>query len=149
MHYVCILITNASFSAFPLGNLTHLEIPHPPYARSHPNNGHLDTRAQPHHPRHQPPHCCPRGRVIMDKYYSRTDESIMYRMAMSKWIAAMSLTVYTHAMQCFTHNTRHPTSRTRTGSGSGSTRPRTSSWSSGKSTTRVPCRRLIRMPQSR
>lgn len=28
-----------------------------------------------------------RGRVIMDKYYSRTDESIMYRMAMSKWIA--------------------------------------------------------------
>lgn len=25
-----------------------------------------------------------RGRVIMDKYYSRTDESIMYHMAMSK-----------------------------------------------------------------
>ncbi len=24
-----------------------------------------------------------RGRVILDKYYSRTDESIMYRMAMS------------------------------------------------------------------
>lgn len=38
------------------------------------------------------------GRVILDKYYSRTDESVMYRMAMSK---PQPLLCKCHAHHCF------------------------------------------------
>lgn len=76
---------------------------------------------------------CALGKKTLNRYYSKTDESEMYRMAMSMYfITLLNTSLLTIHSQFYTRSISLNTSRKRSGSPIGSRPRRRSSWSSGR-----------------
>ncbi len=78
-----------------------------------------------------------RGLAVLNKYYSATDDSIMYRVAMREFILLLRLYCYTNdgLLQFFTHGTNQSTSDVKGGSRHGYVRQKIFFASSGRSST--------------